>query len=219
MTQKTMNEKSMIKNIYQKIHAIMSDIDYIQKGPKKAAGMYTYVSHDAVSEALHPLLVKHGIVVIPSVKEMTQEGNRTSMIVTVKFVNIDKPDDFFVVESCGYGIDTGDKGPGKCFSYAYKYALLKTFCLETGDDPDHDQQVKFEPSKQEIEPVVEEPKITQDQYNNLKKFHLKQLESFRKMIQNNLGIQTFQDLLAKDYNNVVKALEQQYKLIQPENAS
>jgi hypothetical protein len=219
MTQKPMNEKPMIKNIYQRIHAIMANIDYIQKGPKKAAGMYTYVSHDAVSEAIHPLLVKHGVVVIPSVKEMHQDGNRTSMVVTVKFVNIDNPDDCFVVESRGYGIDTGDKGPGKCMSYAVKYALLKTFCLETGDDPDHDQQVKFEPSKEEIKPIVEEPKITQEQYNSLKKFHLKQLESYRKMLLNNLGIQTFQDLLAKDYNNVVKALEQQYKLIQPEIAS
>lgn len=219
MTHKPTNEKPMIKNIYQKIHAIMADIDYIQKGPKKAAGMYTYVSHDAVSEAIHPLLVKHGVVVIPSVKEMHQDGNRTSMIVTVKFVNIDKPDDCFVVESRGYGIDTGDKGPGKCMSYAVKYALLKTFCLETGDDPDDDQQAKFEPSKQEAKPVVEEPKITTEQYNSLKKYHLKQLESYRKMIQNNLGIQTFQDLLAKDYNNVVMALEQQYKLLNPEISS
>lgn len=215
MTQKPHNEQPIIKNIYQKIHAIMADINYIQKGPKKAAGMYTYVSHDAVSEAIHPLLVKHGVVVIPSVKEMTQEGNRTSMIITVKFINIDNPEDCFLIESHGYGIDTGDKGPGKCYSYAYKYALLKTFCLETGDDPDHDQQAKFEPTKLENQQIKEEPKITKDQYDVLKQFHIKELETYRKTILNNLGIQSFQDLLARDYSKVFNTLENKYKLIQP----
>jgi hypothetical protein len=38
----------------------------------------------------------------------------------------------------GYGIDNQDKGPGKAMSYAVKYAMLKTFCLETGDDPEKD---------------------------------------------------------------------------------
>lgn len=33
-----------------------------------------------------------------------------------------------------------DKGPGKAISYAVKYAYLKAFALETGDDPDHDQR-------------------------------------------------------------------------------
>lgn len=219
MTHKPTNEKPMIKNIYQRIHAIMDEINYIQKDLQKVANIYAAVSHDAVSKKLHPLLVKHGVVVIPSVKEMKQEGNRTSMVITVKFVNIDNPNDCFVVESYGYGIDTGDKGPGKCYSYAYKYALLKTFCLATGDDPDNDQEVQFEPSKQETKPVVEESKITQEQYNSLKKFHLKQLESYRKMLLNNLGIQTFQDLLAKDYMNVYKALEIQFNLIPIETSS
>ena len=47
----------------------------------------------------------------------------------------------------GYGIDPADKGIGKAISYSFKYALLKTFCLETGDDPDQDQSSKYEPAK------------------------------------------------------------------------
>ena len=53
---------------------------------------------------------------------------------TVRFVNIDEPQDFFDVQSFGYGVDGQDKGPGKAMSYAVKYALLKALGLETGED-------------------------------------------------------------------------------------
>jgi hypothetical protein len=33
-----------------------------------------------------------------------------------------------------HALDNGDKAPGKAISYATKYALLKTFLLETGED-------------------------------------------------------------------------------------
>ena len=56
----------------------------------------------------------------------------------VAFVNVDKPEDRVEVEFFGYGIDPQDKGPGKAMSYAVKYALLKVFSLETGDDPERD---------------------------------------------------------------------------------
>ena len=52
--------------------------------------------------------------------------------------------DLIDVETFGFGIDDQDKGPGKAMSYAVKYALLKTLGLETGDDPDMDQDVKFD---------------------------------------------------------------------------
>jgi hypothetical protein len=63
---------------------------------------------------------------------------------TIRFVNIDEPMDLIDVETFGFGIDDQDKGPGKAMSYAVKYALLKTLGLETGDDPDMDQDVKFD---------------------------------------------------------------------------
>lgn len=140
------------KNLYQRILAVMDDISYIQKGDKKVNNQYTYVSHDAVSSAIHPLMIKHGILVLPSIKECKQEGNRTEVRLEVRFVNVDKPSEFIINDWMGYGIDAADKGPGKAVSYAFKYAILKTFCLATGDDPDHDQQVKYEaPTKNSLE--------------------------------------------------------------------
>lgn len=93
------------------------------------------------------MLVKHRVLALPSTVAVTQEGNRTSVMLRVTFVNIDNPKDEFAVEFPGYGVDPSDKGPGKAVSYAFKYALLKTFCLETGEDPDKDSKSRYEPVK------------------------------------------------------------------------
>lgn len=126
------------RNVHQRILAVMADVDYVAKGEKQVAGQYKYVSHDAVTATLHPMFVKHGIIALPNVQESVQCGNRTEVKLLTSFVNVDNPDDAVHIASIGYGIDPQDKGPGKAISYAYKYALLKLFALETGDDPERD---------------------------------------------------------------------------------
>ena len=138
------------KNIYQRILAVMTDLTYIQKESKKVNNQYTFVSHDAVSKAIHPKLVEHGISMVPTVKGWAQGGNRTSATVLVKFINADQPNDFVEVEYFGFGIDGQDKGPGKAISYATKYAMLKVFVLETGDDPERDMIEHVDEMKQAI---------------------------------------------------------------------
>lgn len=130
--------KQTNKNIFQRMHDVMMSLDYVKKEDKKVNGQYTFVSHDAVTAAVRREMVKAGIVSIPSVISASQDGNRTSVDMSIKFVNIDNPEDFVEVKSFGYGIDNQDKGPGKAVSYAVKYAYLKAFALETGDDPERD---------------------------------------------------------------------------------
>jgi len=134
-------------NVYQRILNIMADIDYIQKGSAKVNGQYAFVSHDQVTAKIHPLLVKHRVLMIPTVKSHIQEGNRTVLDLMVHFVNVDKPEDQFSINTFGYGVDTSDKGPGKALSYAFKIACLKAFCLETGEDSDNEVNAKFEPPR------------------------------------------------------------------------
>lgn len=131
-------------NLWQRIAAAQKAVDYIQK-EKKSGMNYSIVSHDAVTAKVRPVLVENGVLYYPIGIENVQDGNRTQVKLTVRFVNVDKPDEFFDVPSLGYGIDSQDKGPGKAISYAVKYALLKTLGLETGDDPDLDQNVTHEP--------------------------------------------------------------------------
>ncbi len=132
-------------NILQRLNAVMQELDYLQK-EKKSGLQYSFVSHDKVTGAVRPYLVKHGIVCWPAAIDVKQEGNRTQVQCKVVFASIDDPSDCIEVESIGYGIDSQDKGPGKAISYAFKYAMLKTLALETGDDPDQDQNVKHEPA-------------------------------------------------------------------------
>lgn len=132
------------RNIFQRINAAQQEIDYVQK-EKKQGMKYSIVSHDAVTAAVRPILVKHGVVYYPLTMHMEQNGNRTQAVMTVRFQNIDDPSDHMDVITAGYGIDDQDKGPGKAISYSVKYALLKALGLESGDDPDTDQVSEHEP--------------------------------------------------------------------------
>ena len=124
-------------NVHQRMAAAMAEVTYIQK-ERKTGMNYTIVSHDAVTAKVRPALLSHGIIYYPVRCDHSHNGNRAECSMTVRFVNIDNPADFFDVPTFGYGIDPQDKGPGKAMSYAVKYALLKAMGLETGDDPEAD---------------------------------------------------------------------------------
>ena len=140
------------KNVHQRLASVMNDVTYIRK-ERKTGMNYTIVSHDAVTAKVRPALLAAGIVYYPVRCEHSHNGNRAECSMTVRFVNVDEPTDFFDVPTFGYGIDPQDKGPGKAMSYAVKYALLKALGMETGDDPDMD----------DIPHVTEAPKARPNQ--------------------------------------------------------
>lgn len=140
-------------NVTQRMLLVMRQVDYVQKDQKQIDNKYRAVKHDAVIAALRPFLAEYGLIVISNVIghkitdtwETPGYDNRitrwtlTEADIELAIMNADDKSDFVVVKSFGYGIDNQDKGPGKAISYATKYALLKAFSLETGDDPDNDQ--------------------------------------------------------------------------------
>lgn len=148
-------------NIYQKINEVMKNIEYLAKDDKVEFGTTKYkaISEEKVTTAVRDQLVKQGIVIIP----VSQEAENKELIRTEKSVNmlssvhvryriqnIDDINDFIEVESNGTGVDTQDKGVGKAMTYAYKYMLLRTFAIPTGEDPDKvssaetDEKIKTE---------------------------------------------------------------------------
>lgn len=136
-------------NVMQRVHSVMKELSFIAKGDKKVNGMYSYVSHDDVTAAVRVQAVKHGLVIYTDVVAHEINGNTTVCTVELNVVNIDDPSDRLVTRAFGYGVDPQDKGPGKSVSYATKMAMLKTFCLETGEaDIEKDQiERKPDPSK------------------------------------------------------------------------
>lgn len=141
-------------NIYQKIIKVMNQVDYVVKGSTVSTGVgsagYKAVSHDDVTGLLHKPCVEFGIVIVPSivdskVSEIIKEviynnktekkiSYRADVWVDVTFINADNPDERIISKSFAYAMDSSDKATGKAYSMAVKYAYLKTFMLESGDN-------------------------------------------------------------------------------------
>lgn len=161
---------SETKNIQQRLNAIMRDAPKIQKEDKRVNNQYTFVSHDSVTNTIKPLLVKHGVNAYISEQDILINGNKVELDLKVRFTNIDNPSDFVEVPSFGFGIDNQDKGPGKAISYAYKYALLKTFALETGDDVERDN-ITFKPRTDRAIISVNREKLRKELFTLIKKHY------------------------------------------------
>ena len=149
-----MTTKEKVLNIHQRLNAIMGDVDYIKKNKsiKIGGGGYSVVGHDSVTALIHPLLVRYGVTLIPSVKEVLQEGNRTSVKMEFSWINIDDPKDCIINYCAGYGIDQQDKGIGKAISYAQKNIILKTLHIETGERDIEEDDIDF--SNESITPSL-----------------------------------------------------------------
>ena len=141
-------------NIYQRINAVRKAIGYVQKDKavSTGGGSYKAVTHDAVTGMVRAALIEHGVVIVPSVlsavfnaKEPEAKQRLYEATYQIEFVNIDDPADRIVTQQNAHALDNGDKAPGKAQSYATKYAILKLFNIETGEDEESRyQQEEFD---------------------------------------------------------------------------
>lgn len=125
-------------NIYEKIHAIMNEVKYLQKDDRVTFGRTDYkaLSEEKVTAVMREKMIKYGLIVYPAKQACSRTGSITHVDVLYRMVNAENPEEFIEVASCGDGADTQDKGSGKAMTYAYKYMWLRTFGLPTGEDPD-----------------------------------------------------------------------------------
>ena len=135
-------------NLFQRINEVRKSIDYIKKDKTVSAGAggnYMAVTHDMVTAMVRPHMIAQGIVCYPSFVhgETIQpppkaDGKdrqlRYEATYDFTFANIEDPKDCIVIRIQAHANDSGDKAPGKAISYAKKYAILKLFEIETGDD-------------------------------------------------------------------------------------
>lgn len=132
-----------VLNLYQRINEIRKKVDYIQKDKavSTGGGSYKAVTHDAVTGILRQHLNEYGIVCIPNLvasKANDRVGDakqfRYDATYSFDFVNCDKPEEKLTIVIEAHAMDNADKAPGKALSYAKKYAVLKLFEIETGED-------------------------------------------------------------------------------------
>ena len=149
-----MNE---VKNIYQRINAVMKDVAYIQKDKDVTGGGSSYkaVTHDQVVSAVRASLVTHGIVIEPRqisgefivMRDLNATPTPIKMglysgCYEIYFVNMDNPEQRTKVEVQAHASDNGDKAPGKAMTYAVKTAVVKQFYFETGENDESREELK-----------------------------------------------------------------------------
>jgi len=129
---------SEVKNIYQRINAVMQEESlYIKRG---SAGQGTGVLYDEVISKLAPLMVKHGIMSYTEKQESSRSRSTAKghyvyeSDFLVHYVNVDNPEDRFTATVEAHAQDSGDKAPGKAITYASKISHLKVFGIETGEN-------------------------------------------------------------------------------------
>ena len=143
-------------NIFQRMLAATSEINRVAKNLKvdiSKSQSYKAVAESDVLEAVKPIEEKYGIYSYPVSRTIIKDeaytttsgydgckSEKTTFFMRLetvyRFVNTDKPDEYIDITTYGDGVDTQDKAPGKAMTYADKYALLKAYKIQTGDDPD-----------------------------------------------------------------------------------
>lgn len=141
-------------NIHQRINEVRKKVHYIKKDKVVQGQGYKAVTHDAVTAMVRNHLIEAGVVIVPSFVSsetvnigQTKSGTPTirySAIYDIDFINVDDGDKV-TVRMEAHANDHGDKAPGKAASYATKYAMLKLFSIETGEDEESRVQAYAEP--------------------------------------------------------------------------
>ena len=122
----------------------MTDIERVGKDKKNDFHGYKYASEQAIKEALHPLLVKHGVIFQVNAKNVRREVFVSNKGGRAAVTDLDLEYSFFDVGTgesiqgtfAGTGDDAADKGTYKAITGAIKYILTSTFLIPTGDDPE-----------------------------------------------------------------------------------
>ena len=134
--------------IYQAIIGVMSDIGVIGKEKKNAQQGFKYRGVDDVMNALQPVMVQHGLFVVPEIIDQKREerqtnrgGNLIYSVCTVRYTFYAKDGSSVQCVVVGEGMDSGDKATNKAMSIAFKYACFQVFCIPTEEMKDPDAEV------------------------------------------------------------------------------
>ena len=134
--------------IYQAIIGAMSDIGVIGKEKKNAQQGFKYRGVDDVMNALQPVMVQHGLFVVPEIIDQKREerqtnrgGNLIYSVCTVRYTFYAKDGSSVQCVVVGEGMDSGDKATNKAMSIAFKYACFQVFCIPTEEMKDPDAEV------------------------------------------------------------------------------
>jgi hypothetical protein len=136
------------KLIYQKMAAIMKDVEAIGKDNTPTSGAkYNFRGIDDMYNAIHDLMAKHEVFCMPVVVDSergeytTAKGTKMQHVTSIIKYSYYATDGSYVESSMvGEGADTGDKATAKSCAMAHKYNLVQSFLIKTGDKVDNEHE-------------------------------------------------------------------------------
>jgi hypothetical protein len=163
-------------NLRQKLALVRRRLGYIQKRGHNELHNYSYVTAADLAGAVGDILAELGVLVVPRLESISHEPARsgrpdgehlTHVVMNYSFVDVDTAEDI-TVKVAGEGADAGDKAPYKAMTGALKYALLQSFLLATGDDPEDERVNPVDQSAASREPRSEQA-ITKEDLRELRR--------------------------------------------------
>lgn len=141
----TANEPVDKSQLFKSISEVMAVVDRIPKNGFNDFHKYHFATEADVSDALRKELASRDVAVFVSnrivgVKEWLTPRGKPTLLTNVECevtFACGKSGATFSVTATGTGDDPSDKGTYKAITGAVKYALLKTFLVPTGDDPEN----------------------------------------------------------------------------------
>ena len=132
-------------SLKQKLAEVRRRIGQIEKRGINHEGNYNYVRAADLSGAVGDVLAELGVIMLPHLESISSEplGDRaggdhlTRVVIAYTFMDTNNSEEL-TVKVAGEGVDPGDKSVCKAQTSALKYALLQSFLIATGDDPEED---------------------------------------------------------------------------------
>lgn len=132
-----MADSTEIRSLHRKLAAVAAEVGRIEKRGYNSFHKYHYALEADIVEAVRTQLAAGCVTLLPSLESVVREGDLTTVVVVFTFTDGDSGE-MASIRWAGCGSDKGDKGIYKAFTGALKYALMKTFLIATGDDPEGD---------------------------------------------------------------------------------
>jgi hypothetical protein len=134
-------------NLRQKLAEVRRRIGYVQKRGFNERNNYSYVTAADLAGSVGDVLAELGVVIIPYLESIVYEPARNigpeaaraaQVVMAYTFIDVETGEEI-TAKVAGQGLDAGDKAPYKAMTGALKYALLQSFLLATGDDPEEER--------------------------------------------------------------------------------
>jgi hypothetical protein len=132
------NEEDKAPSVFTAVRNVMTDIGHVGVGKtgRNVDQNYSFRSIDAFVDKLSPILSKHGVIVVPSVRsfERVEKPTKSGGLMTTVYAHVDftiygPRGDSFPASIVGAGADTSDKSANKAMTAAYKYCLAQVFAV------------------------------------------------------------------------------------------